>query len=78
MALGVWGIWYQQAHNAVNVELLAVYVVLIGGPGVLAIVQLIRGQPSTGTESESPPSPDRPRPSPSSPSSAATTGGGDP
>jgi hypothetical protein len=74
MALGTWGIVWQQVTGQVNAELLAVYVGLLGTPAVAALVSMIRG---TGTGSPQSSSPDPPPPSGRASASGTSPGGGE-
>jgi len=52
LAAGIFGILYQQVKEQINIELLLVYLTLVGTPGAIGLVHLIRGKPETdGTAS---------------------------
>lgn len=67
IVVGLGGIIYQQVTGQVNLELLLVYLTLLGIPGALGLLQL-RG----GGNGEPPPTAGPPSDSPSSSSSSAS------
>lgn len=67
LALGVFGVLHQEITGRVNLDLLAVYTVLLGLPGAVGVIHLVRGSdeiPDTpGSSSASQPPPSQPPPS---------------
>lgn len=56
---GIFGILYQQIIGPINLELLLVYLALVGTPGAIGLAFLIRGRPETTGTAESPSSSQR-------------------
>lgn len=54
LGAGIFGILYQQITGRTNIELLMVYLVLVGTPGAIGLAHLIRGKPTTNGTVESP------------------------
>jgi hypothetical protein len=53
LAAGIFGILFQQITGQVNIQLLLVYLALVGTPGTIGLVQLVRGKPETHGTAES-------------------------
>lgn len=67
LGLGIFGVAHQEITGHVNLDLLAVYTVLLGLPGAVGLVQLTRGKLQVTVTTESPsPSPVPPSLPPSS------------
>lgn len=47
LGAGIFGILYQQVTGRTSIELLMVYLVLVGTPGAIGLAHLIRGKPET-------------------------------
>jgi hypothetical protein len=65
LGLGIFGVAHQEITGHVNLDLLALYTVLLGTPGAVGLVQLLRGRlqvtVTTESESPSPPAPSQQR-----------------
>ena len=58
LAVGVFGVIHQELSGRVNPELLVVYTALLGLPGAISVLQLVRGTPiTTATQEQSSSSP---------------------
>jgi hypothetical protein len=68
LGLGIFGVAHQEITGRVNVDLLVLYSVMLGTPGTIGLVNLLRGkvQVSVTTEPSSP----SPEPAPPLPSSS--------
>lgn len=62
LVLGIFGVLHQEITGRVNLDLLGLYTLLLGTPGAIAVVHLVRGNEG---QSDTPSSSPAPPPSPS-------------